>query len=64
MDPASLSFPVLHDARAQVLDALISLCTSDRAAAAATLGLGATQADEVDRNAALRSAPVARADRV
>jgi cytoplasmic iron level regulating protein YaaA (DUF328/UPF0246 family) len=64
MDPASLSFPVLHEARAEVLDALISLCTSDRAAAAATLGLGTTQADEVDRNAELRDAPAARADRV
>ena len=64
MDPASLSFPALHDARAEVLDALVSLCTSDRAVAAATLGLGTTQADEVDRNALLRSAPAARADRV
>ncbi len=64
MEPPSLSFPVLHDARAEVLDALVDLCTSDRAVAAATLGLGTTQADEVDRNAALESAPAARADRV
>jgi cytoplasmic iron level regulating protein YaaA (DUF328/UPF0246 family) len=64
MDPATLSFPVLHEARAEVLDALVSLCTSDRAAAAATLGLGTTQADEVDRNAEMRDAPAARADRV
>ncbi len=64
MDPDSLSFPVLHDARAEVLDALVGLCTSDRAVAAATLGLGTTQAEEVDRNAALGSTHAARADRV
>jgi len=64
MNPSTLSFPVLHDARAEVLEALVSLCTSDRAVAAATLGLGATQAEEVDRNVSLRSTPAARADRV
>jgi len=72
LDVSSLSFPDLHQQRSEVLDALVSLCTTDsgtdrdeaRAAAARTLGLGSTQASEVDRNAALATAPTARADRV
>ncbi|MGZ4492422.1 MAG: peroxide stress protein YaaA [Nocardioidaceae bacterium] len=62
--PGSLSFSSLADARAQVLDALVSLCTTDAAGAARTLGLGSTQTAEVARNALLREAPAARADRV
>jgi len=61
----SLSFPALAGPREQVLDALVSLCsgsTSDMAAA--TLGLGPTQIGELARNASLREAPTARADRV
>ncbi len=69
---SSLSFPALHEPRAEVLDALVSLCTTDRGpdpggareAAAATLGLGNTQIGEVDRDAGLAEAPTARADRV
>lgn len=65
LDLASLSFPSLYAARAEVLDALVDLCTTrDRAVAAKTLGLGRTQEDEVDRDAGLRDAPAARADRV
>ncbi|HET6563173.1 MAG TPA: peroxide stress protein YaaA [Marmoricola sp.] len=65
LDLASLSFPVLHGARAEVLDALVSLCTTAAPAeAAAVLGLGPTQADEVVRNARLATAPTARTDRV
>ena len=64
MDPAALSFPALHAARAEVLAALVELCTADAAVAAQTLGLGTTQADEVERNTELRSAAAARADRV
>jgi cytoplasmic iron level regulating protein YaaA (DUF328/UPF0246 family) len=64
MDPDSLSFPALHAPRADVLSALVDLCTADAAVAAEVLGLGTTQADEVERNARLRSAPAARADRV
>lgn len=62
----SLSFPQLYGARADVLDALVALCRgeSTRQEAAATLGLGRTQNAEVDRNAALRTAPTARADAV
>ena len=63
-----LSFPSLSEARAEVLDALVSLCTTggagDVAKAAEVLGLGKTQTDQVLRNAELLSAPTARADRV
>jgi cytoplasmic iron level regulating protein YaaA (DUF328/UPF0246 family) len=64
MTPGTLSFPALHAPREEVLTALVDLCTSDPAVAAETLGLGPTQADEVARNADLRTAPAARADRV
>lgn len=64
LDLAGLSFPMLHHARAEVRDALVELCTSDDAKAVEVLGLGPTQADEVRRNAALATAPTARADRV
>jgi cytoplasmic iron level regulating protein YaaA (DUF328/UPF0246 family) len=64
----TLSFPGLVDARRQVLDALVALCTTDGAGelagAASVLGLGSTQLEELGRNAALPQAPTARADRV
>jgi len=60
----ALSFPALQQPREAMLDALVSVCTTDGAGAAEALGLGPTQAGEVDRNAALRTAPTARADRV
>ncbi len=69
LDLAGLSFPSLRDPRAEVLDALVGLCSDGTpdvagAPAAEVLGLGATQSDELARNAALRTAPTARADRV
>jgi cytoplasmic iron level regulating protein YaaA (DUF328/UPF0246 family) len=66
LDLPSLSLSSLLDARAEVLDALVSLCSPEGGTTdpAATLGLGKTQADEVDRNARLREAPTARADRI
>ena len=68
LDLRTLSFPALHEPRSQVLDALVRLCSggtaADAAPAAEVLGLGATQAAEVARNAALRTAATARADRV
>jgi uncharacterized protein len=65
LDLASLSFPSLEPHRAEVLEALVSLCTNDRPAAAAeVLGLGSTQLEAVAHNAALGSAPTARADQV
>lgn len=70
LDLGRLSFPTLTAARAEVLDALVGLCTvpggTSEGAGPATevLGLGVTQADEVIRNAQLRVAPTARADQV
>ena len=62
--PADLSVPELDAARAEMLDALTTLCAGDAEVAARTLGLGSTQADEVARNATLRDSPTARADAV
>lgn len=64
LDLAQLDFPGLTQAREQVLAALVDLCSGDPATAARTLGLGGTQAELVARNATLRTAPTARADRV
>ena len=73
MQPDRLSFPSLHSARAKVLDALVSLCTTGRGTtggagdldeAVDVLGVGKTLADEVARNADLASAHATRADRV
>ncbi|HET8559315.1 MAG TPA: peroxide stress protein YaaA [Marmoricola sp.] len=61
---ADLSFPELTDARAEVLGALVDLCSGDEATAMAVLGLGSTQADDVRRDADLTTARTARADRV
>lgn len=70
----SLDFAALTDARTSVLEALVAHCTTtgdgsvhDQVVtdqAAATLGLGPTQAHHVATNAALLSAPTARADRI
>ncbi|HEU4515131.1 MAG TPA: peroxide stress protein YaaA [Nocardioidaceae bacterium] len=68
LDLDRLSFHSLTEARADVLDALTTLCTTDGGGdvdkAAEVLGLGRTQTDEVLRNAELRTAPTARADEV
>lgn len=65
LDLETLSFPALHGARAELLDALVSMCTTrPPEEAARVLGLGPTQAGEVDRDARLADAPTARADRV
>jgi uncharacterized protein len=65
LDLASLSHPALHQARAELLAALVDLCaTGTPEHAASVLGLGPTRADEVDRNARLTTAPTARADRI
>ena len=67
LDLGALDFPELTDARETVLSALVELCadrSDDVGDAAAVLGLGPTQVDEVRRNAQLLSAPTARADRV
>ena len=76
LDLDRLSFPALTEARAQVLGTLVELCTGGTEhetheqrevateRAAKVLGLGATQLPLVARNAALHTAPTARADRV
>lgn len=64
LDLSVLSSPALGPAREQVLAALVGLCSGDPAEAATVLGLGPSQADLVDRNALLRDAPTARADKV
>ena len=64
LDLATLSSPELTAPRAQVLHELVALCDERPAEAAAVLGLGPTQADEVARNARLRGSPTARVDQV
>ncbi len=60
LDLAGLSFPELARLRTSTLKALVDLCTKNPKAAA-ILGLGPTQADEVRVNAHLRKAPCAPA---
>jgi uncharacterized protein len=64
LDLAALRFPQLAPARAQVLDALVTLCESDPEKAAVALDVPKTQLDLIGLNARLRTAPTARADRV
>ena len=64
LDLGSLSFPVLHGPRADMLESLVTLCADPTTDAVSVLGLGPTQADQVTRNARLASAPTARADSV
>jgi cytoplasmic iron level regulating protein YaaA (DUF328/UPF0246 family) len=65
LDLSALSFPRLRSHRAEVLEALVGLCTTDDPhAAARTLGLGSTQIADVASNARLYDAPTARADAV
>ncbi|HWU22019.1 MAG TPA: peroxide stress protein YaaA, partial [Nocardioides sp.] len=64
LDLDSLALPELTPAREKVLEALVALCRDEPARAAEVLGLSAGQADLVEHNAGLRSAPTARADRI
>lgn len=64
LDLASLSLPALTPTRQRILDALVELCSGDPTEAAGTLGLSQQQLDLVERNAELREAPTARADRI
>ena len=64
LDLDTLSHPELTPTREKILDALIDLCSGDGDVAATTLGLGKTQMNHVARNAALRAAHSARADRI
>ncbi|MCW2816845.1 MAG: hypothetical protein JWN84_4300 [Nocardioides sp.] len=64
LDLTTLSSPVLTDARATVLDALVELCVGDPEIAARTLDLSRSQLDLLALNARAASAPTARADAV
>jgi cytoplasmic iron level regulating protein YaaA (DUF328/UPF0246 family) len=65
LDLPSLSLSVLTESRRTVLDAVVDLCTTQPPERAAeVLGLGRTQTDLVEQDAALPTAPTARADTV
>ncbi len=64
LDLSGLSAPSLTPARERVLEALVTLCEGDPAQAAAVLDVPKTQLELVELNAALRTAPTARADAV
>jgi uncharacterized protein len=56
LEPESLSLPGLREARAAVLDALVTLCAGDTDKAREVLGLSEGLRGEVAKNAALREA--------
>jgi len=64
LDLDGLSSPGLTPMRRRILDALVRVCEGNPTRAAKRLGLGPTQLDELTRNAALTTAPTARADAV
>ncbi|WP_370619027.1 YaaA family protein [Mumia sp. Pv 4-285] len=64
LDLDALAFPALTQTRRRIGEELVALCTLDRDKAADVLGLGPTQADAIDRDAALWTQPTARADAV
>lgn len=64
LDLATLSFRGLNPTRMRILAALMDLCTTDRATAAAALGLGPSQSNEVTLNTLLTSSPSAPAIRI
>jgi cytoplasmic iron level regulating protein YaaA (DUF328/UPF0246 family) len=64
LDLEALSLPTLTKAREAVVDALVELCSGDPTVAAETLGVPRTQPELIGLNAALRTAPTARADAV
>ena len=64
LDLKQLSLPELTPTRERVLESLVALCEADAEAAAKVLDLGPTQADAIDRNAALLTVATARADRI
>jgi cytoplasmic iron level regulating protein YaaA (DUF328/UPF0246 family) len=64
LDLDALVAPSLNPTRELLVRTLVRMCEGDASRAAVRLGLGPTQLDEVARNAALLSAPTARADAV
>ena len=61
LDLAELTLPGLNPTRQRVLEALLKLCSTDRARARTLLGLSVLQDDEVASNAALLTEPTAPA---
>lgn len=61
LELSALSFPALTGVRDQVMTALVELCRNDPDRAMQVLGLGASLAGEVERDAALQSQPCAPA---
>jgi len=61
---SGLSFAGLTPARESVADALVALCAGPPARARRTLGISARQDDELERNRALMSSPVAPASEI
>ena len=64
LDLDTLTFPELRGARAAVLDELVRRCRDEPDTMLHVLGLSTGQAGQVQRDAGLRHAPTARADRV
>ncbi|HEX5087778.1 MAG TPA: peroxide stress protein YaaA [Nocardioides sp.] len=64
LDLATLTAPALNPMRERVLAALVTLCSGDPATAAAVLEVPRSQLHLVSLNAAVRTAPTARADEV
>lgn len=64
LDLDRLTCPELTGHRRRMLDELATLCAGDRDKAAAVLGVGTTQYDDVARNATLLEAPTAPAARI
>ncbi len=64
LDLGGLDLPALTGPRERLLDLLVTASSEDPTGTAVALGLGPTQADLVERNAALRTAPTARADKI
>ncbi|TXL62734.1 YaaA family protein [Aeromicrobium terrae] len=60
----ALDLPALNPTRERVLRSLVAVCQGNATRAMKRLGLGPTQADAVERNAALLEQPAARADEV
>ncbi len=64
LDLDSLSFPALTPVRAQLLRALITMCSGNPKRAMQALDLGPTQAEAIAINAGLADEPTARADEI
>lgn len=60
----SLDMPALNPTRERVLRSLVAVCQGNTTRAMKRLGLGPTQTDAIERNAALLEQPTARADEV